>query len=1748
LKAGTHALKVQFAEGAGGYNLSVRFAGPNVAKQDIPDSQFVVDATPVITSVAPGNGPPAGGTAITINGQNFTNIGAFGDNPVLPPVSVNGGAATNVTVVSPTKITATTPSSTTGGPVAVSVQTISGPSGTLAAGAANGFAYDVVTITWKGTVSSNWSDAGNWDLNRAPANGDAVVLTGQGSAFTTMDIANLTLYSLTFNGTTTTPRTVTISAPATALSFQGTGGGIFVNTAAADHTLAGALVLNDTLNVTVGANRNFTLSGVISGAALNALNLNGPGKLTLGNANNSYTGTTVVGNGTLAVGTINNGGALSSIGASTKASANLVLNANAILQFTGGSGTSDRGLTLGIGSASIDVGSGSSLQFSGLVTGAGTLTKTGVGQLVLSNLFNNYGGDTVNAGRLNGAGSGAFGIGPIALNNGATLGLGSVPSVVSGFGGSGAGWSLNGGATVAGDVLTLTTNALNQTRSAFYTTTQSYAGGFTVSFVYQCSPAGAATQKADGTTFCLQTVGVTALGGGGGGLAYSGISPSVALELNIYPPQVPGVFLGSNGATGGAAGNKPTTPIDLTAGNPVRVTATYSPPPVGTVKIDMQDLAIPANTFSLTVPNVDLQALLTAQQVFIGFTGATGGVSSGQTVSNFTYTPNASAPYPNVVTVNGNAIIDVNPSAQVPALALSGLVMSNNAGLTLNANVAAPLGQAYGLATVATTLGVAPKFTVNNNGAGIGTLTLGGIDDGGTARTVTKVGPGTLGAGGAFVNVSNGTLFSISSGAMSIAGQLAMGFQSTVDLAAGTSLNLNTTISTLGLLTGTGTVNLNGGALTIGSTLNNLSGSFGGTITDGSAAGSIIKDGTGNFTLATGTTHTYTGPTIVSAGALTVNGTLSNTAVSAGSQGVLRGTGTINTTVTADGQIFPGTAGALGTLTVKGVVLNATGVLRTRATGTSTAVTTDQLTVTGSTVTLTSGATLQLGMNVKNGNYTPALNNTLLNATAGNPLANTFTNVIVTNQAGNPPNAGVKVNYVDSGNTVQATQTIPSTATLNGGGQAITPVNRVILNLSGNVTPVTVETFSARVEGSGTLIEWTLSSELNNVGFNIYRRSAGDVAGAWIKTNAAMLAGRLTDAGAKSYRFYDWAPLGVHEYRLESIDTAGMGEFYSKLAGPVALGNGDSAVSLEGIDAALNTVALEHSAARAAQLTHDSLMSRETQTSRDREEATHDDAKNRDRKGAAEAAHERHVLAAWLNAASVREIAAATPREAGAAQNPEPGTQNPGTQPLSLPRSILRPARSATSNAAKIVSDKSGVLLISQSMLPAGFNANRVRIQREGRALSALAVSSEGLLLYAPGYSDNYTDKDAFFLSTTLSATSAGARTQAQGLFAPGVSVQTTTGATSATQFRDVYFDWDLRPYDYPPYFSSQYLTQSSAQSFTLNIDNAATGAASLMVNVWSLTADAHALQAFVNGTAVGAASWNGGGKFMAAQFELPAGVLTNGANQIELVTPEIGGTATQIALLHSLSINYTRNLVGRISNPPTEIVNSGTAARMFEVAGLSTSALWVVDARYADRAALVPYETQAQADGSYKARFTAQAGGTGKYLVVPAGSELKPVSVSKRVLKPAPAVAYLATGPNQFANAVQSLIATRTKEGIKGAFVDQEQLFDYYNYGRFGPEGIRNAVRAMRPQYLLLAGRTSTDYLNTTGNVNVDPLCPSYLISTTFWSQTVSDAAFGDLGRGYPEVRVSVCANSGALVSIDYRASVIVSHSGWAR
>ncbi|MCE9612342.1 MAG: autotransporter-associated beta strand repeat-containing protein [Chthoniobacter sp.] len=121
---------------------------------------------------------------------------------------------------------------------------------------------------------------------------------------------------------------------------------------------------------------NNAFNGVISngnvGGTVNLVKLAG-GTWNLGGAN-TYTGSTTVSGGTLQISTLANGGSNSSIGASTNAVGNLILNSGT-LRYTGGSGSTDRNFAL-MASSTIDASGTTALNFSqtGTVSPDQTLT------------------------------------------------------------------------------------------------------------------------------------------------------------------------------------------------------------------------------------------------------------------------------------------------------------------------------------------------------------------------------------------------------------------------------------------------------------------------------------------------------------------------------------------------------------------------------------------------------------------------------------------------------------------------------------------------------------------------------------------------------------------------------------------------------------------------------------------------------------------------------------------------------------------------------------------------------------------------------------------------------------------------------------------------------------------------------------------------------------------------------------------------------------------------------------------------------------------------------------------------------------------------------------------------------------------------------------------------------------------------------------------------------------------------------
>lgn len=198
--------------------------------------------------------------------------------------------------------------------------------------------------------------------------------------------------------------------------------------------------------LTVGAGNNSgdsRFNGPISGG----INLvkTGTGRQTLGSGSSSYTGTTTINNGTLAVTTENSGTAARALGS---VNGRTIVNSGGILEFVNvaydlaepitvnggtirasaiggnpaaGASTFGGPITLSTGTAAFDLTTAATLTLNGIIDGDQALTKTGVGTLVLATDNSYSGNTTVNAGTLIVNGSLASSS-AVAVNNAGTLG------------------------------------------------------------------------------------------------------------------------------------------------------------------------------------------------------------------------------------------------------------------------------------------------------------------------------------------------------------------------------------------------------------------------------------------------------------------------------------------------------------------------------------------------------------------------------------------------------------------------------------------------------------------------------------------------------------------------------------------------------------------------------------------------------------------------------------------------------------------------------------------------------------------------------------------------------------------------------------------------------------------------------------------------------------------------------------------------------------------------------------------------------------------------------------------------------------------------------------------------------------------------------------------------------------------------------------------------------------------------------
>jgi hypothetical protein len=104
----------------------------------------------------------------------------------------------------------------------------------------------------------------------------------------------------------------------------------------------------------------------------------------------------------------------------------------------------------------------------------------------------------------------------------------------------------------------------------------------------------------------------------------------VAVEFNIYSPYGVGMAVRANGVTGAPYAG--TGSVNVAGGNPIGVSVSYNGT---TISINLTDTVTHA-TFATNIV-LDIVGTLGTNTAYVGITGADGGISSTQVVTNFQF-------------------------------------------------------------------------------------------------------------------------------------------------------------------------------------------------------------------------------------------------------------------------------------------------------------------------------------------------------------------------------------------------------------------------------------------------------------------------------------------------------------------------------------------------------------------------------------------------------------------------------------------------------------------------------------------------------------------------------------------------------------------------------------------------------------------------------------------------------------------------------------------------------------------------------------------------------------------------------------------------------------------------------------------------------------------------------------------------------------------------------------------------------
>lgn len=619
----------------------------------------------------------------------------------------------------------------------------------------------------------------------------------------------------------------------------------------------------------------------------------------------------------------------------------------------------------------------------------------------------------------------------------------------------------------------------------------------------------------------------------------------------------------------------------------------------------------------------------------------------------------------------------------------------------------------------------------------------------------------------------------------------------------------------------------------------------------------------------------------------------------------------------------------------------------------------------------------------------------------------------------------------------------------------------------GNPVPVTLSSFQTSEGRSGTLFEWTTATQAGTVGFNLFAVSGSG----WRRINSELIPAHTPDSVVPQHYRYETGAIDAEGFAVEDVDIHG----HRRRHGPFAR-------------------ALRHGL--------DPLVAPERRVDWSSIRGEH------------------------LQKVEERRLSRGRDIEGGfgAAKNAKAvGRRGGGDR------------RSPWGEIVQFLVETDGVYrvrhedLVTAGIDLTGIAAEKLALSAGGQAVPIFVrggpVFGPGSSIewVAHGLSTLYTKTNVYVLSLDqrdVSRVGFDRRLPDSGAVPPEYYLEKTVAEHNrsysfAAPNGDPWYDTRILAFTEPKY-----------ADFEITIDQLVEDANTVTLRVemwgttdWQETPDHHVEMAF-NGVPVADEFFDGLLDYP-LEIELPAGVLEEGTNTLELTLPGDTGVDYDLVTFDSFSVTYPRRFAARGG-----FLEFEAAAEVLRVEGLPSPNA-VVYRINGDAVTLVAGKEMTPAEGGYVVTFRGSSE-PARYVVAATAAirapDLVPARDRSSILRGE--ADYLVIAHPDFIDGLDPLVVARENEGWRVKVVDVEDVYAEFNHGIVDPEAIRSyiayAAEHLGTEMVLLVGGDTYDYHDYLGLGSLSFIPSLYAATGNIVHFAPVDPLFTDIdGDGLPDLPI---------------------------